>query len=87
MEATLKEMWDKLSTKDREKYDSKAEKDRKRQMNQKPVLIKGPALYEFVLGFCARISDRHGKRSIRRLHGCCSCRIYANFDAHLLFCR
>jgi hypothetical protein len=62
MEAALTEMWDNLSLKDRGMYDSRAERGRRRQLYPMPVLIKDPALYEFVLGFCARISDRHGKR-------------------------
>jgi hypothetical protein len=86
MEHALEEMWDDLCTEDREKYVKKAEKDSNRQRKD-PALRKDPVLYEFVLGFCSTISDRHGTRSIRRLHGCYSCRVYANFDAHSLVCR
>jgi hypothetical protein len=86
MKQALEEMWDNLSTEDREIYEKKAERHRDTQ-RRAPALRKDPALYEFVLGFCSTISDRHGTRSIRRLHGCHSCRIYAKFDAHSLVCR
>jgi hypothetical protein len=86
MTQQLEEMWGNLSTEHRAKYDKKAERDIERQQRDE-ALRKDPALHEFVLGFCSTISDRHGKCSICRLHGCYSCRVYANFDAHSLVCR